>query len=837
VPMLGTHNSYSNPHDGSSEILSNDQFFTITDQLNLGARFIRIDPVVNFTGTSVMVCHSSDSLTTGMEALLALLDSTNSPPTNGPQLCALPLSVSSAQSLNGVWSYQRPVYLALEEIQYWLANHPGEVVVITVNNFYSSSDSGYITPSDLYSIFAHVMGNTMLTPTEFQSLGSGLSWPTLRQFRALGKQALVMFAATAGIADDSGGNLPVWQPNLQYSSSTYWNSTTMPDFLNCEDWGSYSVGIGRPANTREEIGEDRSLSNRLNQSPFVSTANENGLMTWLDAAVATGCGYSTISLDYFYSLIDAVNDTYFYLGNVNYTTGGNFYSSDAGKDERPQWTIWSWLRNSSESSGANPAALVHQDLSGDDLAASLLLSPYPATVTYMTYRWEQMPEADDLPFACAGPDSSGQFPDPTNMWNYQWAITTKSGPWANGETECQQEFGSTYHFWRPMSAPENNSLAGMLSKQGAGQVWLNHYPGNTVALPLIVNLSHTVGGPQTAADIVVTSGFGGALSAAFTPGSKQPDFISISQPINGSNIFQITINDKALASSPSGNYQGTLIVTEQHPDNTPPTTSNVFIGLSLTNAQFTANPGVVDFASSLTQTVQLTSSPKPVSFTYEQKQIPAWLTVSFNTMTTPASMTLTADPSKAGNSALANITLTPGDNSYQPVTILVSIAVDQAIVGTSPNNAIPLDVDGAPAVPGATLYWVAGSPHQLSAPTTYSPQTGTTYTFKDWTGAVPSLFPSLKVTATGSGNTYTAQYNTYYALTTSISPNAGGSLTMNPAPSSNGYLAGTQVTLTATPAAGYEFQEFTGAVNSQQSKATLNLNAPASVTAVFVVKP
>ncbi|HTX36601.1 MAG TPA: hypothetical protein VME43_16340, partial [Bryobacteraceae bacterium] len=762
VPMLGTHNSYSNSFDGGTDLINLDQGFTITDQLNLGARFIRLDPILNYAGTTPIGCHFSAFQANSSEeqAELFFNELTGSNfPSNAPQACNLKVSVPFAQSLNGIMSYERPIYLAVEEIQYWLQQHPGEVVLIFVNNFYTPSEAGYIGASDLEAIFQHVLGNMMLTPNEFGSEGT-LSWPTLRQIRALGKQALVMFAngpnPNDGVLwpDQGGGD----------------NSTTEANFLGCKDANNGLVGIGRDTSKREDIGEDRSLSDVLTA---MMTPLEAGQINWLDAAVATGCGYSTIDLDFLYSLQQAVDDTYLVINEVNFTTGGYFYTP--GTDERPQWMIWSWLRNIAQPSSPEPAALVHQSsLSPADETANALLMSYPATSTLMTYRWQPMDPSSNLPFACAGPDSSGQFPNPGNMWSYTWAVTANAGPWNSGETECQKEFGANYHFWRPMSAPENELLSGQMSTGGIGQVWLNHYSGETVALPSTVTLNHGLGAPQTPINIVVTSGFGGGLTASFAPENPSfPNFLSISQAIPGSNMFQITANDQNLMEAKTGSYTGIVTITEQHPDGSAATSSQVLVVLNFTQTSLIASPADVNFVSSLTQTVQLTSSPSSpaVSFTYDQSQTPSWLTVSFSSMTTPATMTLTANLSAAPQLAASNLTVTPTNTSVTPATVGVTLAT--VTVSLSANvPGLPMTVDET-SVPQGLVTWVIGSSHELDVPPVVS-QSGTIFQFNAWTGSVESTTLPLYVTAPTASASYLAQYATYYALTTLASPQGSG---------------------------------------------------------------
>ncbi len=73
-----------------------------------------------------------------------------------------------------------------------------------------------------------------------------------------------------------------------------------------------------------------------------------------------------------------------------------------------------------------------------------------------------------------------------------------------------------------------------------------------------------------------------------------------------------------------------------------------------------------------------------------------------------------------------------------------------------------------------------------------------------------------------------AQQQQYY-LTTNVSPVGTGSIS----PASGWYNAGTQVQITATPASGYVFSGFSGALSGTTNPQNLTMNGPASVTATF----
>jgi hypothetical protein len=79
---------------------------------------------------------------------------------------------------------------------------------------------------------------------------------------------------------------------------------------------------------------------------------------------------------------------------------------------------------------------------------------------------------------------------------------------------------------------------------------------------------------------------------------------------------------------------------------------------------------------------------------------------------------------------------------------------------------------------------------------------------------------------------YTATFQTQYQLTISVYPTSGGAVN---APSSAYYSAGTAVTLAATSNSPFVFDAWSGGVEGGTNPASIAVNAPASVTAVFDV--
>src|SRR5665648_580670 len=116
-----------------------------------------------------------------------------------------------------------------------------------------------------------------------------------------------------------------------------------------------------------------------------------------------------------------------------------------------------------------------------------------------------------------------------------------------------------------------------------------------------------------------------------------------------------------------------------------------------------------------------------------------------------------------------------------------------------------------------------------------TPATG--YHFVNWTGDVANLNSASTTVTMNANKTVTANFEldaaTYYTLTMAVNPSGGG--TTSPAVGAHpGYAANQVVNITATPATGYHFVNWTGDVaNLNNTSTTVIMNANKTVTANF----
>ncbi|MDD5093322.1 MAG: endo-1,3-alpha-glucanase family glycosylhydrolase [Dehalococcoidia bacterium] len=110
---------------------------------------------------------------------------------------------------------------------------------------------------------------------------------------------------------------------------------------------------------------------------------------------------------------------------------------------------------------------------------------------------------------------------------------------------------------------------------------------------------------------------------------------------------------------------------------------------------------------------------------------------------------------------------------------------------------------------------------------TATPATG--YNFLAWSGDVTGSQNPATVTMDAAKNVTAMFTKNLNILSTSISPTGSGAIS----PNSGIYAAGSQITLTATPASGYFFSGWGGAVSGSQNPLTLTMGSDMNITATF----
>ena len=150
----------------------------------------------------------------------------------------------------------------------------------------------------------------------------------------------------------------------------------------------------------------------------------------------------------------------------------------------------------------------------------------------------------------------------------------------------------------------------------------------------------------------------------------------------------------------------------------------------------------------------------------------------------------------------------------------------QVTVQTNPTG-LTFSVDGTPYTTTQAFFWAPGSSHTIATTSPQSRGTGARYVWSSWTGG-----GAISHTVAPTTNkTYTATFTTQYYLT--MSHNTGGTVT----PASGWKNSGAAVSITATPATGYSFSNWTGtgtgSFSGTTNPASITMGGPITETATF----
>ncbi|MDQ6700158.1 MAG: hypothetical protein M3Z36_08225, partial [Acidobacteriota bacterium] len=177
-----------------------------------------------------------------------------------------------------------------------------------------------------------------------------------------------------------------------------------------------------------------------------------------------------------------------------------------------------------------------------------------------------------------------------------------------------------------------------------------------------------------------------------------------------------------------------------------------------------------------------------------------------------------------GSTNPQNLTVNAPKNITANFSALTGITVT-----TNPPN-LTFTVNGTTYNSAQTLNFAPGTMVTIAAPTVQG--SGTRYRFASWSDGGPQ---SHVVTVGSSAATYTANFTPEYLLQTTVSPAAGGSITVTPSsPTNDGYYPlNATAMIAATPATGFAFSGFSGDLTGNTPSQSITLNGPKSVTANF----
>lgn len=294
VTTIGTHNTYSNAIEGFTWPISQDQMFSITDQLQLGARYIRMDE--HFYEGQMRLCHGTDTI------------------------CADATVADSAGRLfaNGV-----------KEVANWLNANPSEFIVLDLNGDPQGNNELVMAP-----IVSFIGANKIVTSMDAPGCSSGTSttctFPSLSTLLALKRQVIIF---TASFVDTTY----TFPRSLFSETDTINGGGTSGNFWSCQ------LGNNVPVQTRSSntsiwpyTSEDRSASDVvLSPSSFIGYLDEN------EVTHAAVCGFSLIAFDFLNSR------SHTYPGNATLPDGTPWPTTVTQDmpDNRLESAVWSFDLN------------------------------------------------------------------------------------------------------------------------------------------------------------------------------------------------------------------------------------------------------------------------------------------------------------------------------------------------------------------------------------------------------------------------------------------------------------------------------------------------------------
>lgn len=187
------------------------------------------------------------------------------------------------------------------------------------------------------------------------------------------------------------------------------------------------------------------------------------------------------------------------------------------------------------------------------------------------------------------------------------------------------------------------------------------------------------------------------------------------------------------------------------------------------------------------------------------------------------------------------------DGTLKEVTTIPLYVNDVLVYGSTPTPGVVIPVTGISVSPGTDSLQI-NETLQLTATVTPANATNKSVTWSSGAPAIASINSTGLVTALAQGTAtitartadggFTASSSIIvsgvvapkqYTITTAVT--GLGTIALNPAGGT--YNEGTTVTLTATPAGGYQFSNWSGGITGTNNPVTVSMNANLSVTANF----
>lgn len=319
-------------------------------------------------------------------------------------------------------------------------------------------------------------------------------------------------------------------------------------------------------------------------------------------------------------------------------------------------------------------------------------------------------------------------------------------------------------------------------------------------------------------------------------GSITQDSIPISWAANpaGEDVYRYRIYVKKATDASFGSPSGEQASTSGTVTGLLPNTA-YDIAISAINS---ANPSVQAIESPKSGALRANTLPAaPTEYTLTTSVSPAGAgTVTLNPVggTYASGTTVTVSYTANAGYSFAGWTL-DGLGAGGGPTLLVTMTNNRSVIASFVAAPVTylLNLVSSPTGSGSVAANPVKARYSAGDVITLTATANSGYIFSNWLGLVPATLNPVSFEMPTGDTTITAVFNTItYTLTASVNPGVGGTITANPVGPT--YPSGTLVTLTATPASGYKFDNWNvdGGSNSNISIQVM-MNANHSVVANF----
>ncbi|OWZ24207.1 hypothetical protein PHMEG_000780 [Phytophthora megakarya] len=191
-------NARLNASNHDSYMRTSNQYLSLTDQLNLGARFLELD--VHYFASALRDAHCSNlgvslidalsqSMVTSLKSVLEVSGEDSTVEWNSDLVGCMP-------SLSGIRAEEQRLHNdSLVEVAAWLVSHPSDLVVLFVD--VGDEVTTFAQTDALLKLYENTFGSKLFTPADFESAGGDWNRFTLNDLIRQGKQVILVTASPA----------------------------------------------------------------------------------------------------------------------------------------------------------------------------------------------------------------------------------------------------------------------------------------------------------------------------------------------------------------------------------------------------------------------------------------------------------------------------------------------------------------------------------------------------------------------------------------------------------------------------------------------------------------